>query len=82
MRTPRPRRITIITLRDELEARGHTVFHAADTAGALALLERRRPRPSSRTSACPGAGGMALLERSIALDPARPVIVMTGYLHD
>ena len=72
--------ITIaITLRDELEGRGHTVFHAADTAGALALLEKEAPEAVVTDIRMPGAGGMALLERSIALDPARPVIVMTGY---
>ena len=27
----------------------------------------------------PGAGGLSLLERAIELDPARPVILMTGY---
>ncbi|MBK7876643.1 MAG: sigma-54-dependent Fis family transcriptional regulator [Planctomycetes bacterium] len=72
--------ITIaVTLKDELESRGHVVLHAADTATAILLLEKEAPEAVVTDIRMPGAGGMALLERSIALDPARPVIVMTGY---
>jgi len=69
----------VVTLTDALEARGHTVFHAPDTETALALLEREPPEVVLTDIRMPGAGGMAVLGRSVELDPTRPVVVMTGH---
>jgi len=69
----------VVTLRDALEEAGYAVFHAADTHSALASLERDAPDVVLTDMRMPGEGGMAVLERSIALDPRRPVVVITGY---
>jgi DNA-binding NtrC family response regulator len=69
----------VVTLTDALEARGHTVLHAPDTETALALLEREQPEVVLTDIRMPGAGGMAVLGRSVELDPTRPVVVMTGH---
>lgn len=69
-----------VTLRDALEDAGHEVLGATDTRSALALLEGDAPPDVVVTDVrMPGEGGMAVLERSVALDPDRPVILMTGY---
>jgi DNA-binding NtrC family response regulator len=68
-----------VTLRDELEAAGHVVLPASDTRGAIEILEREAPDVVLTDMRMPGAGGMAVLERSMALDPRRPVVVITGY---
>ena len=68
-----------ITLRDALEDAGHEVLHAPDTAQALALLDSARPDVVLTDIRMPGEGGMAVLRRSIELDPRRPVVLMTGY---
>jgi DNA-binding NtrC family response regulator len=67
------------TLRDALEAAGHEVLPAEDTAGALAALESGAPEVVLTDIRMPGEGGMRVLERSIELDPARPVVLMTGF---
>jgi len=69
----------VVTLRDALEAAGHEVLHAADTGAALASLERDRPEVVLSDIRMPGEGGMAVLRRSVALDPRRPVVMMTGF---
>jgi len=69
----------VITLRDALEDAGHEVFHAANTADALALLEREDPDVVLTDIRMPGEGGMSVLSESVARDPNRPVILMTGY---
>jgi len=69
----------VVTLRDALEERGHQVEHAGDTDSALAALERGTPEVVLTDIRLPGAGGMAILQRAVELDPARPVVVMTGY---
>ena len=69
----------VITLRDALEEAGHEVVHAADTQSALAALEARAPELVLTDVRMPGEGGMAILRRSVALEPARPVLVMTGF---
>src|SRR5690349_10544916 len=72
--------ITIrVTLGDALEAAGHGVIAVADTAAALAALEREAPEAVLTDIRMPGEGGMAILERSLALDPRRPVVLMTGF---
>jgi DNA-binding NtrC family response regulator len=68
-----------VTLGDALHAAGHEVFHAPDTTRALALLEERAPEVVVTDMRMPGAGGMAVLERSLTLDKTRPVVVITGY---
>jgi DNA-binding NtrC family response regulator len=69
----------VVTLKDALEQAGHEVLHAGDTDAALAALERGDPEVVLTDIRTPGAGGMKVLERSIELDPARPVVVMTGF---
>jgi len=69
----------VVTLRDALEEAGHEVLHAPDTQHALAELERSAPDIVLTDIRMPGEGGMAVLRRSVELDPARPVIVMTGF---
>ena len=68
-----------VTLGDALAAAGHEVFPASDTAGAIALLEAQNPEIVVTDMRMPGAGGMAVLQRSVELDRTRPVIVITGY---
>ncbi|MEZ6017326.1 MAG: sigma-54 dependent transcriptional regulator [Planctomycetota bacterium] len=69
-----------VTLRDALEDAGHVVVGATDTQSALAGLEAQ-PAPDVVITdvRMPGAGGMAVLQRSLALDAERPVLLMTGY---
>src|SRR5688572_4764774 len=69
----------VVTLRDALEEAGHQVVHAGDTARALAALERGEIDVVVSDIRMPGEGGMAVLQRSVALDPRRPVILITGY---
>jgi DNA-binding NtrC family response regulator len=68
-----------VTLTHALEAAGHVVVHVPDTAGALAELEKGQAECLITDIRMPGAGGMALLKRSMELDPRRPVVLMTGY---
>jgi len=68
-----------VTLKDALEAAGHSVLPAADTEAALAILEKRHPEAVLTDIRMPGEGGMSVLRRSLELDPSRPVIVLTGY---
>jgi DNA-binding NtrC family response regulator len=68
-----------VTLRDALEAAGHAVLNAADTNAAIASLEKDAPEVVLTDMRMPGAGGMAVLERSLALDSRRPVVIITGY---
>ncbi|MCC7013716.1 MAG: sigma-54-dependent Fis family transcriptional regulator [Planctomycetes bacterium] len=69
----------VVTLRDSLEDAGHVVLHAPDTKGALSILEADDPDVVLTDIRMPGEGGMAVLKRSVELDPRRPVILMTGY---
>ena len=68
-----------VTLGDALEEAGHTVFVAPDTERALELLQAETPDLVITDVRMPGAGGHAVLERSMELAPERPVIVMTGF---
>jgi DNA-binding NtrC family response regulator len=68
-----------VTLQDALEEAGHQVLHSPDTPGALEKLEGADPDLVLTDIRMPGDGGMALLKRSVELDPARPVVLMTGY---
>ena len=69
----------VVTLRDSLEDAGHEVVHAEDTAAALHALEVDSPDVVLTDIRMPGEGGMAVLRRSVELDPRRPVVVMTGF---
>ena len=68
-----------VTLGDALTAAGHEVLAAGDTAQALTILESGAPEAVVTDMRMPGAGGMAILQRSVELERTRPVIVMTGY---
>ncbi|HJP00155.1 MAG TPA: sigma-54 dependent transcriptional regulator [Planctomycetota bacterium] len=68
-----------VTLEDALTDAGHEVFAAADTDAALAALEAEALDVVLTDVRMPGDGGMAVLKRSMSLDPARPVIIMTGF---
>ncbi len=68
-----------VTLADALVEAGHEVVEAADTDAALAALEAGGVDLVLTDVRMPGAGGMAVLERSVELDPARPVLIMTGF---
>src|SRR5260221_2996620 len=68
-----------VTLRDALEAAGHTVLGAPDTAAAIRVLEKDSPEAVLTDIRMPGEGGMAVLRRSLELEPSRPVVVLTGY---
>ena len=68
-----------ITLADALEEAGHEVLRAADTRSALALLDTEDPDLVLTDIRMPGGSGMDVLQRAVELDPARPVILMTGY---
>ncbi|MDB2575865.1 sigma-54 dependent transcriptional regulator [Planctomycetota bacterium] len=69
-----------VTLRDALEDAGHEVIGATDTASALKALELEPAADAVVTDVrMPGAGGLAILDRAMELDPERPVLLMTGY---
>ena len=68
-----------VTLGDALEEAGHQVFPAENTELALAVLEQENPDLVITDVRMPGAGGDAVLQRSMELNSERPVIVMTGF---
>ena len=68
-----------VTLQDALEEAGHSVVAAADTDSALAALLEHDPDVVVTDIRMPGAGGMAVLEEAVRLDPQRGVILMTGF---
>jgi DNA-binding NtrC family response regulator len=84
---PKPMRVLLaedeitiaVTLGDALAEAGHETRIAADTDSALELLESFQPEAVVTDIRMPGKGGMAVLARSMELDPARPVIVTTGF---
>lgn len=68
-----------VTLRDALEEAGHEVLGATDTDSAIKALQDSDPEVVVTDVRLPGAGGVSILERSVELNPERPVILMTGY---
>lgn len=68
-----------VTLFDALEEAGYEVVSAGDTQSALAALETGEIDVVLTDIRMPGKGGMAVLARSVELDPDRPVIIMTGF---
>jgi DNA-binding NtrC family response regulator len=72
--------ITIrVTLTDALEAAGHSVIAVEDTSAALAALAEQAPEAVITDIRMPGEGGMSVLQRSLELEPRRPVVLMTGF---
>jgi DNA-binding NtrC family response regulator len=69
----------MVTLADALSDAGHEVLTAEDTGTALELLESEEPEVVLTDVRMPGAGGMAVVSRSMELDPRRPVIIMSGF---
>jgi len=55
------------------------VVAVENTAAALAALERDAPEAVITDMRMPGEGGMSVLERSLALEPRRPVVLITGF---
>ncbi|MHC4376446.1 MAG: sigma-54-dependent transcriptional regulator [Planctomycetota bacterium] len=68
-----------LTLTDALTDAGHRVVAVEDTESALAQLATDPPDLVLTDVRMPGAGGMAVLERSLEQDADRPVIVITGF---
>jgi len=68
-----------VTLCDALEEAGYEVVVAPNTEAALEALEAGGIDLVLTDIRMPGAGGMAVLERSVELDAERPVLIMTGF---
>jgi two-component system response regulator AtoC len=68
-----------VTLGDALADADCAVHHVRDTASALAALAAEEFDLVLSDVRMPGAGGLAVLERSIEQDAERPVILITGY---
>jgi DNA-binding NtrC family response regulator len=62
-----------------LSRQGHTCVTAANGREALAILERERPDLLVTDLKMPEMDGMALLRHAHELDPALPVIMLTGF---
>jgi len=63
----------------ELEHAGYRVEAFPDGAAALKGLERRRPDVALVDLMLPGIDGIALIERFAAVDPALPIVMITGH---
>ncbi len=70
------------TLRDLLEARGHSVACAATVPAAMAELKRGRPDVVLLDLKLPNGNGYEVLEALRALHPSAASIIMTGYGHE
>jgi two-component system, NtrC family, response regulator HydG len=58
---------------------GYTCKTAGDGAAALAILERERPDLLLTDFKMPGMDGLTLLRRAHEIDPALPIIMITGF---
>ena len=71
--------LKVLTLEEHLVQAGYKVLSAVTGDAALELLKQQRIDALVTDVRMPGLDGLALLEESVKLDPARPVLVMTGY---
>ncbi|MGD0092055.1 MAG: sigma-54 dependent transcriptional regulator [Planctomycetota bacterium] len=71
--------LKVLTLEEHLVQAGYKVLTAVSGDAALALLKQQAIDALVTDVRMPGLDGLALLEESMKLDPARPVLVMTGY---
>ena len=62
-----------------LSRQGYACTTAGDGAAALAILERERPDLMLTDFKMPGMDGLTLLRRAHELDPALPIIMITGF---
>jgi DNA-binding NtrC family response regulator len=62
-----------------LSRQGYVCTTAVDGGAALAMLERDRPDVLLTDFKMPGMDGLTLLQRVHELDPALPVIMITGF---
>ena len=62
----------------EYGPRGYTVETASDGAAAVAAVQRGRPALVLLDIEMPGMNGVEALQRIRAIDPAIPVIMVTG----
>jgi two-component system response regulator HydG len=62
-----------------LSRQGYACTTAGDGAAALAILERDRPDLLLTDFKMPGMDGLTLLRQAHELDPALPVIMITGF---
>ena len=62
-----------------LAAEGHDVLEAADTGGALRVLQAQRVDAVVCDLKMPGAGGLAVLRAAAARTPPTPVAIVTAY---
>ena len=62
-----------------LSRQGYACTTAGDGAAALGVLERERPDVLLTDFKMPGMDGMTLLRRAHEIDPALPIIMITGF---
>ena len=62
-----------------LSRQGYACTTAGDGTAALAILERERPDLLLTDFKMPGMDGLTLLRRAHELDPALPIIMITGF---
>ena len=72
------REVLTTFFQQEYGPRGYTVETANDGATALAAVRRRRPALVLRDIEMPGVNGVDALRGIRAIDPAIPVIMVTG----
>jgi two-component system C4-dicarboxylate transport response regulator DctD len=75
---PSVREVLIGYFEHQYGPRGYTVETAADGAQALAAVRRRRPVLILLDIEMPGMNGVDALRGLQAIDPAIPVIIVTG----
>lgn len=71
--------LKLMTLKNHLTKAGLNVLTATDGLAAFELLRTVEVHALITDVRMPGMSGLSLLEKSKELDPARPVLVMTGY---
>ena len=66
-------------LRHALEAQGHSILEARDEPEAVESLRSLRPSMVLSDLRLPAGDGLGVLRAAKDLDPALPVLLMTGY---